>query len=128
MLEKVGELDAEKMKTEKAFHDFLPTSVVREMKRSKVVLTLLTSPHLSHQGGEGSVLAQHFDCVTIFYGEIIGFNSLISDCSANEVLALLFGIIMLARGSIDHKIEIHSTSLVAQLLLITTINLSSPHN
>ena len=76
MLEKVGELDAEKMKTEKAFHDFLPTSVVRDMKRSK--------------GGEGSVLAQHFDCVTIFYGEIIGFNSLISDCSANEVLALPF--------------------------------------
>ena len=111
MLEKVGELDAEKMKTEKAFHDFLPTSVVRDMKRSK--------------GGEGSVLAQHFDCVTIFYGEIIGFNSLISDCSANEVP---FGMITLARGSIDHGIEIHSTSLVSQLLLITTINLSSPHN
>ena len=36
VMEKVRELDAEKMKTEKAFHDFLPTSVVRDMKRSKV--------------------------------------------------------------------------------------------
>ena len=36
VMEKVGELDAEKMKTEKAFHDFLPTSVVRDMKRRKV--------------------------------------------------------------------------------------------
>ena len=35
VMEKVRELDAEKMKTEKAFHDFLPTSVVRDMKRSK---------------------------------------------------------------------------------------------
>ena len=35
-MEKVRELDAEKMKTEKAFHDFLPTSIVRDMKRSKV--------------------------------------------------------------------------------------------
>ena len=84
-MEKVGELDAEKMKTEKAFHDFLPTSVVRDMKRSKV-LVMITDilPHSSLQGGEGSVLAQHFDCVTIFYGEIIGFNGL-TDCSANEV-------------------------------------------
>ena len=37
VMEKVRELDAEKMKTEKAFHDFLPTSVVRDMKKHKVV-------------------------------------------------------------------------------------------
>ena len=87
-MEKVGELDAEKMKTEKAFHDFLPTSVVRDMKRSKVMyraLSLSLDPLQSLQGGEESVLAQHFDCVTIFYGDIIGFSGLISDCSANEV-------------------------------------------
>ena len=36
VMEKVRELDEEKMKTEKAFHDFLPTSVVRDMKRNKV--------------------------------------------------------------------------------------------
>ena len=35
VMEKVRELDAEKMKTEKAFHDFLPTSVVRDMQRRK---------------------------------------------------------------------------------------------
>ena len=38
VMEKVRELDAEKMKTEKAFHDFLPTSIVRDMKRSKVIV------------------------------------------------------------------------------------------
>ena len=49
-MEKVGELDAEKMKTEKAFHDFLPTSVVRDMKRRKVkrfVVAQLSSAHHS---------------------------------------------------------------------------------
>ena len=40
VMEKVRELDAEKMKTEKAFHDFLPTSVVRDMKRSKARIGL----------------------------------------------------------------------------------------
>ena len=36
VMEKMRELDAEKLKTEKAFHDFLPASVVRAMKKGKV--------------------------------------------------------------------------------------------
>ena len=52
VMEKVGELDAEKMKTEKAFHDFLPTSVVRDMKRRKVTSACERWPaHLSTAGG-----------------------------------------------------------------------------
>ena len=31
------------------------------------------------------ILAENFDCVTIFFGDIIGFNELTSDCTANEV-------------------------------------------
>ena len=49
-----------------AFHDFLPTTVVRDLKKKKI-------------------LAENFSCVTIFFGDIIGFNELTSDCSANEV-------------------------------------------
>ena len=36
VVEKVKELDEEKKKTEKAFHDFLPPSVVRDIKNKKV--------------------------------------------------------------------------------------------
>ena len=36
VVEKVLELDEEKKKTEKAFHDFLPPSVVRDLKNNKV--------------------------------------------------------------------------------------------
>jgi len=70
VMEKVRELDAEKMKTEKAFHDFLPTTVVRDLKKKKI-------------------LAENFDCVSIFFGDIIGFNELTSDCTANELIEFM---------------------------------------
>ena len=35
VMEKVLELNAEKMKTEKALHDFLPTTVLRGLKKRK---------------------------------------------------------------------------------------------
>ena len=31
------------------------------------------------------MMAESFDCVTIFYGEIVAFDKLISDCKADEV-------------------------------------------
>ena len=66
VVEKVSELEKEKMKTGKAFHDFLPSGVVKHLKKHNVAAT-------------------HFNCVTIFYGEILDFNDLIQDCSASEV-------------------------------------------
>ena len=66
-MEKVRLLDTEKMKTEKAFHDYLPRSIVKELKRKKV-------------------LAENFDSVSIFVGDIVGFSELTSDCSPNEVV------------------------------------------
>ena len=66
VVEKVSELEREKMKTGKAFHDFLPSGVVRDLKKNNVAAT-------------------EFSCVTIFYGEILDFDDLIKDCSAAEV-------------------------------------------
>ena len=31
------------------------------------------------------MMAESFDCVTMFYGEIVAFDKLISDCKADEV-------------------------------------------
>ena len=42
VIEKVQELDQEKMKTEKAFHDFLPLTIVRDIKLKKVVICYMT--------------------------------------------------------------------------------------
>ena len=36
VMEKVRLLDTEKMKTEKAFHDFLPKTIIRDLKRKRV--------------------------------------------------------------------------------------------
>ena len=36
VVDKVKELDEEKKKTEKAFHDFLPPSIVKDIKEKKV--------------------------------------------------------------------------------------------
>ena len=41
VIEKVGELEQEKRKTEKAFHDFLPSCVVKDIKRKKVKCLLV---------------------------------------------------------------------------------------
>ena len=69
VVEKVSELEKEKMKTGKAFHDFLPSGVVKDLKKNNVAAT-------------------QFSCVTIFYGEILDFEDLIKDCSASEVCIL----------------------------------------
>ena len=69
VVEKVSELEKEKMKTGKAFHDFLPSGVVKDLKKNNVAAT-------------------QFSCVTIFYGEILDFDELIKDCSASEVKIL----------------------------------------
>lgn len=70
VMEKVRELDDEKMKTEKAFYDFLPKSIVSEFKQK--------------QG-----MAEKFDCVTVLFGDIVGLTELTSDCTATEVGDLL---------------------------------------
>merc|ERR1711892_36329 len=67
VIEKVGELEQEKDKTEKAFHVFLPPCVVRDIKRKKVS-------------------AEEFECVTVFYGDIVDFNDLTKDCSPSELM------------------------------------------
>ena len=33
-------------------------------------------------------IIQEFDCVTIFFGDIIGFDELVADCSPTEVTLL----------------------------------------
>ena len=65
-MEKVSELEREKMKTGKAYHDFLPSGIIKDLKKKKVA-------------------GSQFGCVTIFYGEILDFDDLIKDCSASEV-------------------------------------------
>jgi len=70
VVEKVSELEKEKMKTGKAFHDFLPSGVVRDLKKNNVA-------------------ANQFGCVTIFYGEILDFDDLIKDCSASELIEFM---------------------------------------
>ena len=90
MIEKVQELDQEKMKTEKAFHDFLPLTIVRDIKLKKVPQSRKESFLIFIQ-----VSAENFDCVTIFFGDIVGFNDLTNDCSATE--AILASHVMLSK-------------------------------
>ena len=66
VVEKVTELEKEKKKTGKAYHDFLPSCIVKDLKKKKVA-------------------ASQFSCVTIFYGEILDLDDLTKDCSASEV-------------------------------------------
>ena len=39
-------------------------------------------------------ITQEFDCVTIFFGDIIGFDELVADCSPTEVSLLQLKIII----------------------------------
>ena len=86
-MEKVKLLDNEKMKTEKAFHDFLPKSIVKELKQKRVCyhmyyfhVTNTNSYFCVHQ-----VLAENFDFVSIFFADIVDFSALTANCTPNEV-------------------------------------------
>ena len=47
-------------------------------------------------------MAETFDCVTVFYGEIVAFDKLISDCNADEVGGRGFHVV--GQNSLDlHK-------------------------
>jgi len=84
VVDKVVELDKEKCKTEIAFHDFVPSSIVKRIK--------------SKRGKEDH--CQAFDCVTIFYGNMVGIEDLTNECSPSE----LFNFINLFYESLDEKI------------------------
>jgi hypothetical protein len=68
--EKVMEIDEEKLKMETALDDVLPVSVVRNIRTMSETTNMM---------------AESFDRITIFYGEVVDFDELISDCSAEEV-------------------------------------------
>ena len=100
LVEKVRELDSQKNQTEKAFHGFLPPSLVRDMKREQVKLD---SALLIMNPTETTCLCfqptiEEFECVTIFFGDILGFEEIVTDCTPTEVIN---------NNVIDYKV--HST-------------------
>ena len=64
-MDKVSEIESEMSKTERALYCFLPGSVLAPIKMKESV-------------------AEHFDCVTIFHADIVGFNDLTVDCSPSQ--------------------------------------------
>ena len=66
-MDKVSEIESEMSKTERALYCFLPGSVLAPIKMKESV-------------------AEHFDCVTIFHADIVGFNDLTSDCTPTQVI------------------------------------------
>lgn len=69
-MEKVSEIDSEVSKTERALYCFLPEAVLPPIKMRETV-------------------AEHFDCVTIFHADIVGFNELTSDCSPSQMIEFM---------------------------------------
>ena len=43
------------------------------------------SPKVAKGKDASTMMAESFDCVTIFYGEIVGFDKIIAECKADEV-------------------------------------------
>ena len=83
LVEKVRELDSQKQQTEKAFHGFLPPSLVRDMKRDQV--TRWEEPDQRSLIVLSQQTLEEFECVTIFFGEILGFEDIVRDCTPTEV-------------------------------------------
>jgi hypothetical protein len=64
-VDKVQEIESETSRTERALYSFLPSAVLPPIKLKETV-------------------AEHFDCVTIFHADIVGFNDLTVDCTPSQ--------------------------------------------
>ena len=65
----------------------LPIIKLKEQSTSTKILGYFQE-NLSINTHEKSILqqtAERFECVTVFFGDIVGFNQLTSDCTALEV-------------------------------------------
>ena len=105
------ELDKEKCKTEIAFHDFVPSSIVKRIKSKRGKEVGCISSFVKYYFLQDH--CQAFDCVTIFYGNMVGIEDLTEECSPSEVINYLrfnqtiiqlFNFINLFYESLDEKI------------------------
>ncbi|CAF1555730.1 unnamed protein product, partial [Didymodactylos carnosus] len=66
-----NELQKEKRLTEKLLHQILPPTVAKQLVNGK------------------KAPAEYYDCVTIYFSDIVGFTSITSHCSPNETCDML---------------------------------------
>ncbi|KAK3576733.1 hypothetical protein CHS0354_005570 [Potamilus streckersoni] len=69
--QRTSEYKSEKIRAEHLLYQMLPKSVANQLKLKK------------------SVLAESFDCVTIFFSDIVGFTAISALCSPMQVVELL---------------------------------------
>ncbi len=69
--EKTAELKEEKKKTEKLLYQMLPKIIAERLKRNE------------------EIKAEYYDCVTIYFSDIVGFTSISAKSSPHEVCELL---------------------------------------
>ena len=75
------------------------------------------------------MMAETFDCVTVFYGEIVAFDKLISDCNADEVGGRGFRVVesgspthlVFTRGSGNLTTHQPPSSLVVPLIFLPLV-------
>ncbi len=101
VIDRANELQEEKYKVEVILRELLPTSVAEELACGN------------------KVEPEAFDCVTVFFSDIVGFTSIAAECSAIEIVQMLNNMYTMF-DDIAHQFDVYKVATIGDAYVVAS--------